>query len=267
MLRTERLCGVLITIGIFSEHREFKEQMSRASKASKHLLQHGMAGAKKDERKTDSKWYRLLSLRKGMKAKGQCNGGRSKVSPIKRNLRSERRRRTVSEIIINVLESDSDNDWSTKNCETELNSGVSIHNSNGRGSDGIENVTKRLGKAKSLDETANGSVQKTSRQSTFDEKITPIGRLLVPVRQEGESGGDVGYGFNSLFISPESPFEGKQAQNKPCSKWGFAKFNKWLAPAENAVNLKIFGGDRGLTKEKQRMMSFNFLIHPYSAFR
>ena len=243
-----------------------KDEMSNATKVSKHLLQHGMAGAKKEERKSDSKWYRILSLRKGARPKPHCHGGRVKVSPIKRITKHENcRRRTVSEIIINVLESDdSDNDRGTKNCETELNCSFSESNSNGEGIS-----VRRDVKTGSLDETSNGVLfQRPSRQSTFDEKITPIGRLLVPVRQDGESTGDSGYSFNSLFISPESPLESKTSQAElQTSKWNFAKLKKWLEPAENAVNLKIFGGDRGLAKEKQRMMAFTFLIHPYSAFR
>lgn len=243
--------------------------MSKTSKVSKHLLHHGIAGSKKEEGKNDSKWHRFFNLRKGTKAKTHCHGGRVKVSPIKKSTNNEGRRRTVSEIIINVLESDSENDCSTKNCETELNCSLSEGNSNGEGINLRDCVSKRTLKTRSLDEAPNGVIfQRPSRQSTFDEKITPIGRLLVPVRQEGESSGDSGYSFNSLFISPESPLESNTRDDeKQNSRWNLAKIKKWLEPAENAVNLKIFGGDRGLAKEKQRMMAFKFLIHPYSAFR
>lgn len=264
MLHIDRLCRSLVAIAIFQEYRAIKEQMSKSGKASKLLLQQGIAGARKDERRTDSKWFRLLSLRKGTKAKTQCNGGRSKVSPIRANSRSERRRRTVSEIIINVLESDSDNDCFTKTCETDVHS-----SSTKKESDSHENSPIKLEKkTRSPDETANGtSFKKPSRQSTFDEKITPIGRLLVPVRQEGEAEVGNSHGFNSLFISPESPLESEANENKPCRKWRLDRFRKWFEPAENAVNLKIFGGNRGLSKERQRMTSFSFLIHPYSVFR
>ena len=269
MLRVDSLYGILVAFSAFQECRIIKDQMSKTSKSSKHLLQHGMASGKKEERKGESKWHRLLSLRKGSKTKAQCHGGKVKVSPISRISKHERRRRTVSEIIINVLESDSDNDCHAKNCETELNSSFSEGNSNGVGSDGNDNAERRSGKARSLDETSNGNAfQRTSRQSTFDEKITPIGRLLVPVRQEGEIGGESGYGFNSLFISPESPLETTaKGDTSKSTKEKLFKIRRWLEPAENAVNLKIFGGDRGLKKEKQRMSAFSFLIHPYSAFR
>ena len=269
MLSDTGLYRILIAAIVFQNFKIVRYIMSKTSKVSKHLLHNSIAGTKKEEGRNDSKWHRFFSLRKGGKAKAHCHGGRVRPSPIKKLAKNEDRRRTVSEIIINVLESDSDNDGSINHCETELNCSFSEGNSNEEGIDLRDCVAKRTVKTRSLDEAPNGVIfQRPSRQSTFDEKITPIGRLLVPVRQEGESSGDSGYSFNSLFISPESPLESNaKEEEKQSSRWDITKIKKWFEPAENAVNLKIFGGDRGLAREKQRMMPFTFLIHPYSVFR
>eukprot|EP00795_Rhopilema_esculentum_P006316 gene6316-11743_t len=245
--------------------------MSKAGKVSRQLLQFGRMDVRKSEPKkseAESRWDRLFSLRRNSRSKSQCNGAQKKVSPAKEGFldsRGNRRRRTVSEIVINVLESDSENDCNM-NCETELNNSVS--ESNNERSEGCASYERKSGKARSLDESPiSGAFQRTSRQSTFDEKITPIGRLLVPVRKEGETEVETGgSGFNSLFISPEGPLDNDlDSAAEELSR--IERIKKWFEPAETNVNLKIFGGDRGLAKEKQRMKAFGFLIHPYSAFR
>ena len=104
-------------------------------------------------------------------------------------------------------------------------------------------------------------VDKTlTRQSTFNEKLTPMGRVLMPVRREGEPG----CGYNSLFISPKSDLP---ASGLPFDETACFCVKKWFSPATSHVNMKIFGGSRGIAKEQERMKSAGFLIHPYSSFR
>ena len=265
MVPTNKLFGFLVATSVIQKLNINKEGMSRKSIVSTQLLQRDLTNASKEEQKYDSRWHRLLSLRR-TRAKTHCHAGR--VSPIK-VVKKENCRRTVSEIMINVLESDSENEFCTSKFETDLNCSLSESHHNIEEYDAKTCSERRSMKTGSVDDTSNGiEVERPSRQSTFDDKITPIGRILLPIRLEGESAEDGSYGFNSLFISPETALAStvKENENRR-NKWKFSIIKKWLEPAENAVNLKIFGGDRGLDKEKQRMLPFKFLIHPYSAFR
>lgn len=219
------------------------------------------------KRESDTKWHRLFNLRRSPRCKSQSNGLRKKISPSSNrnciHAKSEIEQLTTSEVIINVLGSDSEEDCG-RYCESDLNSSNTECNSN---NENIKdrNIGQRTRTRKTSVFEANetqSAFSKPAHQSTFDEKITPIGRLLVPLRGEGEGE----FGFNSLFISPETPFE-TESNTEDSGNSRFSKLRKWLEPAENPVNLKIFGGNRGLAKEQHRMKSAGFLIHPYSIFR
>ena len=265
MVPANRLFGFLVTTSVIQKFNIKKEGMSQRSIVSTQLLQHEATSASKEEQRSSSRWHRLPSLRR-TRTKSHCHAGR--VSPIK-VVKKEHCRRAVSEIMINVLESDSENEFYPRKCETDLNCSLSESHHNMEDHDTKNCVERRSMKTGTVDDTSNGiEFERPSRQSTFDDKITPIGRLLLPIRLEGESTEDGSYGFNSLFISPETALASTAKENEiRRSKWKLSIIKKWLEPAENAVNLKIFGGDRGLAKEKQRMLPFKFLIHPYSAFR
>ena len=221
------------------------------------------------KRESDTKWHRLFHLRRAPRCKSQSNGSRKKISPhskrscvdAKSEITQLTTKLTTSEVIINVIGSDSEEECG-RYCETDLNSSNTECNSNNENVKD-RNIGQRTRKLSVFEANeTQGAFAKPAHQSTFDEKITPIGRLLVPLRGEGESG----YGLNSMFISPESPIDSED-KTEDSGKIRCLKIRKWFEPAENPVNLKIFGGIRGLAKEQHRMKSAGFLIHPYSIFR
>ena len=45
------------------------------------------------------------------------------------------------------------------------------------------------------------------------------------------------------------------------------KLKGWMAPAENAANLKLFGGMRAVQEEQHRSLKAGWIIHPFSNLR
>ena len=45
------------------------------------------------------------------------------------------------------------------------------------------------------------------------------------------------------------------------------KMRGWMAPADNAANLKLFGGLRAVQEEQHRSMKYGWIIHPFSNLR
>ncbi len=163
-----------------------------------------------------------------------------------------------NQVMINIRDSDSHNDNDACRetvIENDAQEKEKLNESkNKKNSSQREEIIKKLEK-EILDKTPKHS------KSEYDEKLTPIGRVLFPVRREGESG----CGFNSLFISPDDHL--RLALNTNRDSCMGERIKGWFRPSASAVNMKIFGGVRGVMKEQNRMLKTNLIIHPYSTFR
>ncbi len=257
----DRLGRLLAASGLEIPCRFLLQSMAKAGGISKPLIRGAAVDDESDMKKSDAE--NVIDAN-GASKSHRWFGNPSKITPnfksSKKRSWSFRKKPAVSrqkkksfknsEIIINVQESDADCE-KVVNCETEF--GLNGINGNYDGQNSDDTKENQDDKPDTLSSRENND---------FSEEMTPMGRVLVPVRQDGGSS----CGYNALFISPCKPLHAAMEPPKVESSLG-SRLRGWLRPATSSVNMKIFGGIRGVAKEQQRMKQTVLLIHPYSTFR
>ncbi|KAM8889986.1 potassium/sodium hyperpolarization-activated cyclic nucleotide-gated channel 1 [Synchiropus splendidus] len=127
-------------------------------------------------------------------------------------------------------------------------------------------VAAEDGRCPTMDGTAPGSLSQGSEVKTVEERKDPRVSFSNPASHKGQTPSQ--HSRTSVTFSKAEEMAADDGESRGNQTYMQRQFSAMLQPGVNKFSLRMFGSQKAVEKEQERVKSAgNWIIHPYSDFR